>query len=106
MLQDVKTSGKTRGRTRIQSVSRAVQVLRYVAEHEDGAANLTQIATAMGTPLPTAYHLLATLVDEGMLVRDPKRGYRLGSTIGVLGDAFRREPAIPDGLLEPLRKLS
>jgi DNA-binding IclR family transcriptional regulator len=108
MLQDVKASagGNGRGRTRIQSVSRAVHILRYVAEHEEGAASLTEIATAMRTPLPTAYHMLATLVDEGMLVREPKRGYRLGSTIGLLGDAFRREPMLPDGLLEPLRKLA
>jgi DNA-binding IclR family transcriptional regulator len=108
MLQDVKAParGTRRPRTRIQSVSRAVQVLRYVAELEEGPATLSGIAAVVGTPLPTAYHLLATLVDEGMLVRDPKRGYRLGPTAGVLGDAFRREPPIPEGLLDPLRKLS
>jgi IclR family transcriptional regulator, acetate operon repressor len=108
MLQDVKAParGADRPPTRIQSVSRAVEVLRYVADQEDAPATLSRIAAAVGTPLPTAYHLLATLVDEGMLVRDPKRGYRLGSTVGLLGDAFRREPAIPDGLLDPLRKLA
>ena len=108
MLQDVKAPAcdTRRPRTRIQSVSRAVQVLRYVAELEEGPATLSGIASVVGTPLPTAYHLLATLVDEGMLVRDPKRGYRLGSTVGFLGDAFRREPPIPDMLLDPLRKLS
>ena len=108
MLQDVKAPAcdTRRPRTRIQSVSRAVQVLRYVAELEEGPATLSGIASVVGTPLPTAYHLLATLVDEGMLVRDPKRGYRLGSTVGFLGDAFRREPLIPDMLLDPLRKLS
>jgi hypothetical protein len=94
MLQGVKADAHDprRPRTRIQSVSRAVQVLRYVAELEEGPATLSGIAAVVGTPLPTAYHLLATLVDEGMLVPDPKRGYRLGSTVGVLGDAFRREP--------------
>jgi IclR family acetate operon transcriptional repressor len=109
MLQDVKAppaGDNGRAKTRIQSVSRAVQILRFVAEHDEGAATLTEIASAMGTPLPTAYHMLATLVDEGMLVREPKRGYRLGSTVGLLGDAFRREPALADGLLEPLRKLA
>jgi IclR family acetate operon transcriptional repressor len=108
MLRDVKAPALDvrRPRTRIQSVSRAVQVLRYVAELEEGPATLSGIAAVVGTPRPTVYHLLATLVDEGMLVRDPKRGYRLGSTVGFLGDAFRREPPIPDGLLDPLRKLS
>ena len=97
MLQDVKApAGRNgRGRTRIQSVSRAVHILRYVAEHEEGAASLTEIATAMRTPLPTAYHMLATLVDEGMLVREPKRGYRLGSTVALLGARFAVSPCFP-----------
>jgi IclR family acetate operon transcriptional repressor len=107
MLQDVKGAEpeETRPRTRIQSVARAIQVLRFVAERDEGPASLTEIAAEIDTPLPTAHHLVATLVDEGMLVRDPKRGYRLGATVGVLGDAFRREPPIPDGLLVPLHKL-
>jgi IclR family transcriptional regulator, acetate operon repressor len=108
MLQDVKAAmgAGVRPRTRIRSVGRAIHVLRFVAEHDDGPASLTEIATQIGTPLPTAHHLVATLVDEGMLVRDSKRGYRLGTTVGVLGDAFRRERAVPDVLLSPLRKLS
>jgi IclR family transcriptional regulator, acetate operon repressor len=108
MLQDVKAvrQEQPRPRTRIQSVSRAIRVLRFVAERDEGPATLSEIAAEIGTPLPTAHHLVATLVDEGMLVRDPKRGYRLGATVGVLGDAFRREPPVPDGLLVPLHKLS
>jgi IclR family transcriptional regulator, acetate operon repressor len=108
MLQDVKAAelAEPRPRTRIQSVARAIHVLRFVAERDEGPASLTEIAAEIGTPLPTAHHLVATLVDEGMLVRDPKRGYRLGTTAGALGDAFRREPAVPDALLIPLHKLS
>jgi DNA-binding IclR family transcriptional regulator len=108
MLQDVKAAetAEARPRTRIQSVARAIRVLRFVAERDEGPASLTEIAAEIGTPLPTAHHLVATLVDQGMLARDSKRGYRLGTTVGILGDAFRREPAIPDGLLVPLHKLS
>src|SRR5262245_52510402 len=108
MLQDLKAAEapEPRPRTRIQSVGRAIHVLRFVAEHDDGPASLTEIAAEIGTPLPTAHHLVATLVDEGMLVRDPKRGYRLGATVGLLGDSFRREPSVPDVLLSPLHKLS
>jgi DNA-binding IclR family transcriptional regulator len=108
MLQNVNAAEPTepRPRTRIQSVGRAIHVMRFVADQNEGPASLTEIAAEIGTPLPTAHHLVATLVDEGMLVRDPKRGYRLGATVGELGDAYRREPAVPDVLLSPLHKLS
>jgi len=109
MFQEVEPSRRRTHRrpgTRIQSVARAILVLRFVAERDEGPATLSEIAAELGTPLSTAHHLVATLVDEGMLVRDPNRGYRLGTTVGVLGDAFRREPAVPDALLIPLLKLS
>ncbi|MEU8850693.1 helix-turn-helix domain-containing protein [Streptomyces sp. NPDC048564] len=51
------------------SVQRAMRLLECVAEHEYGAP-AKQLAREAGLALPTAYHLLRTLVHEGYLRRD------------------------------------
>ncbi|WP_346779780.1 IclR family transcriptional regulator C-terminal domain-containing protein [Streptomyces sp. S3(2020)] len=51
------------------SVQRAMRLLESVAEHEHGAP-AKQLARETGLALPTAYHLLRTLVHEGYLRRD------------------------------------
>ncbi|MFJ3667988.1 IclR family transcriptional regulator [Streptomyces sp. NPDC090106] len=51
------------------SVQRAMRLLECVAEHENGAP-AKQLARETGLALPTAYHLLRTLVHEGYLRRD------------------------------------
>nr|WP_307621387.1 helix-turn-helix domain-containing protein [Streptomyces sp. V3I7] len=55
--------------TLIGSVQRAMRLLESVAEHEHGAP-AKQLARLTGIALPTAYHLLRTLVHEGYLRRD------------------------------------
>ncbi len=55
--------------TLIGSVQRAMRLLERVAEHEYGAP-AKQLARETGLALPTAYHLLRTLVHEGYLRRD------------------------------------
>jgi DNA-binding IclR family transcriptional regulator len=55
--------------TLIGSVQRAMRLLEAVAEHEHGAP-AKQLARETGLALPTAYHLLRTLVYEGYLRRD------------------------------------
>ncbi|WP_217207673.1 IclR family transcriptional regulator [Streptomyces sp. AC550_RSS872] len=55
--------------TLIGSVQRAMRLLECVAEHEYGAP-AKQLAREAGLALPTAYHLLRTLVHEGYLRRD------------------------------------
>ncbi|WP_282702851.1 IclR family transcriptional regulator C-terminal domain-containing protein [Streptomyces sp. CC219B] len=51
------------------SVQRAMRLLESVAAHEHGAP-AKQLARETGLALPTAYHLLRTLVHEGYLRRD------------------------------------
>ncbi|WP_336621079.1 IclR family transcriptional regulator C-terminal domain-containing protein [Streptomyces sp. DH24] len=58
-------------------MQRAVRLLERVAEHEHGAP-AKQLARETGLALPTAYHLLRTLVYEGYLRRD-KGLFFLGS---------------------------
>ncbi|MEU6404155.1 helix-turn-helix domain-containing protein [Streptomyces sp. NPDC046985] len=55
--------------TLIGSVQRAMRLLETVAEHAYGVP-AKQLARETGLALPTAYHLLRTLVHEGYLHRD------------------------------------
>ncbi|MGW1586583.1 IclR family transcriptional regulator [Streptomyces sp. NPDC002386] len=67
--------------TLIGSVQRAMRLLETVAVHEYGAP-AKQLARETGLALPTAYHLLRTLVHEGYLRRD--------KGLFFLGDAAER----------------
>ncbi|GAB2442397.1 IclR family transcriptional regulator C-terminal domain-containing protein [Streptomyces incanus] len=67
--------------TLIGSVQRAMRLLESVAGHECGAP-AKQLARETGLALPTAYHLLRTLVHEGYLRRD--------KGLFFLGDAAER----------------
>jgi DNA-binding IclR family transcriptional regulator len=96
---------QTREPTRIRSVVKAVQILNHLAA-EPGPRTAREVATALGLPVATAYHLLDTLVAEGMLAKDSRRLYHLGPGIGVLTAAFSRRHAPPPFLLEPLRQLA
>ncbi|WP_434592307.1 IclR family transcriptional regulator [Streptomyces sp. A5-4] len=62
-------------------MQRALRLLEAVGAHRDGAP-AKQLAREAGLPLPTAYHLLRTLVHEGYLRRE--------SGVFVLGDAAGR----------------
>ncbi|WP_308290005.1 IclR family transcriptional regulator [Streptomyces cylindrosporus] len=67
------------------SVQRAMRLLECVAEHAHGAP-AKQLARETGLALPTAYHLLRTLVHEGYLRRD-KGLFFLGEAAERLGSS-------------------
>jgi IclR family acetate operon transcriptional repressor len=92
-------------KTRIQSVARASQVLLWVADEPHGAT-AKEIAASQGLALPTTYHLLNTLVDEGLLAKDVHRRYILGRSTAILAQAYLRGKAVPDSLLGALRELA
>lgn len=61
----------------IQSVDRAVDVLEYLAERDEGA--VTDLAAALGVHKSTAFRLLAALEARGLVEQVSERGrYRLG----------------------------
>lgn len=62
--------------TLIHSVVRALRLLEFVAD-EDRPVPAKRLAHLSEIPLPTAYHLLRTLVHEGYLLRTDD-GYVLG----------------------------
>lgn len=91
--------------TRIQSVSRAGKLLLWVADQPQGAT-AKEIAEAQGLALPTTYHLVNTLVDEGLLTKDVHRRYVLGRSIAILAQAYLRGKSVPEALLGALRDLA
>ncbi|MEU9406111.1 helix-turn-helix domain-containing protein [Streptomyces sp. NPDC048281] len=85
--------------TLIGSVQRAMRLLERVAGHEHGAP-AKQLARETGLALPTAYHLLRTLVHEGYLRRD-KGLFFLGEAAERLsssGAQQKRRSAVVDTL--------
>jgi DNA-binding IclR family transcriptional regulator len=90
---------------KIQSVTRAMRLLMLVASGSTDATG-KELASAAGLPVPTAYHLLNTLVHAGLLAKDSKARYLLGVKVAVLADSIQRAVTAPEYLLEPLRRLA
>ncbi|MDX6592678.1 MAG: IclR family transcriptional regulator, acetate operon repressor [Gaiellales bacterium] len=93
------------GGTRIQSVARACQLLLWLADRRHGAS-AKEIAFAHRLTLPTAYHLLNTLVDQGLLAKDSQRRFVLGRSSEIVAQAYMRASAVPENLLLALRELA
>ncbi|GGY55414.1 IclR family transcriptional regulator [Streptomyces omiyaensis] len=78
--------------TLIQSVRRAVRLLDEL-ERRGGAGSAKQLAREALLPLPTAYHLLRTLVHEG-LVRNDSGVYALVSPLRREAGTAAHSPAL------------
>jgi len=91
----------TRG-TRIQSVTRAVELLKLIATLPEGERTVTRIAQELGSSVPTAYHMLNTLVDAKMLMKDDRRQYQFGMAMELLVAAHARQTINPPEFIAPL----
>ncbi|HXH96864.1 MAG TPA: IclR family transcriptional regulator [Gaiellaceae bacterium] len=91
--------------TYIRSAARVSRILVRVATQPSGAT-AREIAEALELPLPTAYHLLGTLVSEGLLAKDARRRYQLGPTLGTIANAYVRQLTPPEFLVAPLHELA
>lgn len=91
--------------TTIRSVARASRILVHLGEQPEGCT-AKEVSVALGLPLPTAYHLLGTLVAEGLLAKDSRRRYRLGPALATIADAFVRQFSPPEYLIGPLHRLA
>jgi IclR family transcriptional regulator, acetate operon repressor len=87
----------------VRSVVKATQLLLLIAD-SDGM-QVADAARKLGMPLTTAYHLVNTLLAEGMLSRDSGRRYRLGPKIATLTVAYARGGP-SEQLLSAVRRLS
>ncbi len=90
----------------IQSVARASRVLLSVAAATPRPVSATEVSTEFDLTLPTAYHLLTTLVEEGLLAKDQDRRYVLGPKAAVIADAVARDANVSEAHLSLLRRLA
>ncbi len=80
-------ASETRSDTQgVQSVRRAMAVLRLVAMGQEEGVRLTDIASMSGLHRPTVHRLLKVLIDETAVEQDPAtRRYRVGDELSLLG---------------------
>lgn len=102
---DVEGRKPASGATRVHSVARAARLLHLIASTPEHERTAKDLAAKMGTPLPSMYHLLNTLVDARLLARDGRRLYHLGLGIGTLANAYYQQSQPPLELLEPLQAI-
>src|SRR5215470_19040699 len=75
----------------VQSVDRAVRLLRAMAFHADGGM-LSALARDTGLGKGTVHRLLNALIDAGLAFQDQEtKRYRLGAGLGLLGHAAHRQ---------------
>ena len=75
------SAGPKAATSTVQSVERAVSILEMLAH--DGESGVTKIADELGVHKSTAFRLIATLEQRGLVEQDLERGkYRLG--VGIL----------------------
>jgi IclR family transcriptional regulator, acetate operon repressor len=91
--------------THIQSVARAAAMLEIVARRS-GECRATDVAAELELALPTAHHLLNTLVAEGLLTKREDRRYQLGPKVGLLAEAFAAQASAPGHLVQLLHELA
>jgi IclR family acetate operon transcriptional repressor len=92
--------------TRVRAAARAARLLLLVAEAGDEGLGATAAATRLGMAVPTTYHLLNTLADEGLLAKDARKRFVLGPLAAIVADAHARRHTVPDYLLAPLHALA
>lgn len=75
-------------RGRVQSVQRAIALLDAIATAAPGGQTVAALALACGINRATAWRLLATLEDQGLVTRDPATSrYQIGYTVARLAAA-------------------
>ncbi|WP_410479344.1 IclR family transcriptional regulator [Pseudonocardia sp. H11422] len=80
-------------------------MLETVAEYRDGVS-AKEIARRLGLTLPTTYHLLSTLIDNGYVVHlQRERRYGLGYRVRLLDQALHRQLAVPGDIAGVVRAL-
>lgn len=93
-----------------QSLRRALQLLRLLAEHQEQGIRLTDAMAATGLERSTVHRLLTCLVEEQFAERDSTgRGYRLGIDAMQLGFASMRRVPLVDAsrpLMQRLARMS
>ncbi|HET7387438.1 MAG TPA: IclR family transcriptional regulator [Nocardioidaceae bacterium] len=84
--------------TQVPAATRALRVLRFLAGRPD-PVTLDRIASAVGVPRSSAYHLLNAMIAEGFVVHLPgEHRYALGVAAFEVGSGYTRQ--------EPLQRIT
>ena len=84
--------------SQVPAASKTLRVLRYLASQSDPVP-LERIARACGLPRSTAYHLIATMIEEGFVTHLPEeKRYGLGIAAFEVGSGYARQ--------EPLQRIA
>ncbi len=94
-MHDMMTTvnGGVAGPQRVQSVARAAELLHAVAA-AGGPAAVADVAERCSLNRSTAWRLLATLEDHGLVERDPAGGYTVGYAVVAMAAAAGPEPVV------------
>jgi len=89
----------------VQSVSRALRAMEFVAASRDGVT-AKELAAHLDLALPSAYHLLATLTESGYLVHLAQHHrYGLGYRVRLLEQGLARQLKVPAVIAAAVRRL-
>src|SRR3712207_9371804 len=82
-----------RGSTFVQSVDRAISIMEFLSRR--GWSGATEGANELNIHKSTAYRLLVTLRERGLIEQDAAtEKYRLGFGLGLLASSVRGDPDI------------
>jgi len=99
-------SGNTKGAGRIQSLTRAFELLEAIADSAEGIG-LTQLSRKTGLNSSTVFHLLKTMVGLGYIRQgEESKRYFIGSTLFCLAAAARSEVQLVNVADRILRELA
>jgi IclR family pca regulon transcriptional regulator len=90
---------------RVEALAKGLRLLGLFSEQRP-AMKLSDMAAMTGVPLPTAFRLATTLVEEGFLEQLPDGGYRPASMVLTLGFSALRGLDLVQLADGPLRRLS
>ena len=89
----------------VQSVARALALMRLLAQ-EDGGSRLSDVARAAGLPVSTAHRLLTTLEQQGFAQFEPASSlWHVGRDAFTVGLAYGRRLSFVAPALPLLRRL-
>ena len=85
-----KNSG-SKGSGGIQSIHRAIRLIKVVADGDENGMRLTDIYSVLDLKPTTAFRLLASLAEEGMLAHDNlTKRYTLGLELARIGTRAKK----------------
>ncbi|SAL86014.1 IclR family transcriptional regulator [Caballeronia arvi] len=90
----------------VQSLERAIVVLRLLAKHHVTGVSLASVVAKTGLDRTTAYRIASSLVESGMASRGPEKEYRLGIETMALGMTAMQRPPLIDRCAPMMKRLA